>query len=71
MSASITITLQVKVSTQRNDKVAVTGAHKALGEWDPDKVRFMKPKKSADERSVKFIFDLSIMHIYAKYIERL
>ncbi|XP_067928225.1 glycerophosphocholine phosphodiesterase GPCPD1-like [Watersipora subatra] len=54
MAASITITLEVRVSTQKKDKVAVTGAQHVLGAWDPAKVIFLKPRKSLQENDVWF-----------------
>lgn len=60
MTASISITLQCRVTTQKGDKVAVTGAHKVLGEWDPMKLKFMKPKKSIHDRySLSSLYDVS------------
>lgn len=50
MAASISVILQVRVNTQKGDKVAVTGAHKVLGEWNPYKARCMKPIKSLHNR---------------------
>lgn len=48
MSASTVITLEVRLATQRNDRVAVTGACKVLGEWDPKKIKFLKARKSLE-----------------------
>jgi len=50
MAATVVITLQVRISTQKHDKVAVTGACDVLGQWNPEKIVFLKKKQSPLER---------------------